>query len=190
MQALFDTLSRIGRKSHHNTNEILFFEGECVSSLLLLTQGKVRLYKSKTDIDDSECTLHIITAPSLIAEMPFFMRLNYPSNAQCMQPCEIISIHFDTFYTHILQDTQMCSLFITSLCHKIHILESHINAHNQNLQTRLLNYLKAHKDSLRTQSQKQIAQSLNVSPESLSRTLKILKNKGIVTTHKGKITLL
>ncbi|CAM2812802.1 Crp/Fnr family transcriptional regulator [Helicobacter hepaticus] len=166
------------------------FLRERVYSLLLLLKGKVRLYKSKTDIDDNECTLHTIAAPSLIAEMPFFMRLNYSSNAQCMQPCEIISIHFETFYTHILQDTQMCSLFITSLCQKIQILESHITAHNQNLQTRLLAYLKNHKALLPTQTQRQIAQNLNISPESLSRTLKILKSKGILATTKGKITLL
>ncbi|TLE01550.1 Crp/Fnr family transcriptional regulator [Helicobacter japonicus] len=190
MQPLFDTLSRIGKKRLYGANEILFFEGESVSSLLLLLKGKVRLYKSKTDIDDNECTLHTITAPSLIAEMPFFMHLHYPSNAECMQSCEIISIHFDTFCTHILQDTQMCSLFITSLCQKIQILESHITAHNQNLQTRLLAYLKSHKDLLPTQTQRQIAQNLNVSPESLSRTLKMLKSKGIITTTKGKIYLL
>ncbi len=190
MQRLFDTLTHIGQKRHYNAGELLFFEGECVSSLLLLTQGEVLLYKSKTDIGDSECTLHIITAPSLIAEMPFFMRLKYPSNAQCMQPCEIIKIRLEIFHTHILQDVQMCSLFITSLCHKIQILESHINAHNQNLQTRLLAYLNAHKDLLHTQTQRQIAQSLNVSPESLSRTLKMLKNKGIITTIKGKIQIL
>ena len=190
MQQLIDTLSRIGHTFTHSKGDILFFEGQEATHLRLLKSGKVRLYKSRADINlSTQCTIHTINTPQFIAEMPFFMRLCYPANAECIESCEIIRISFDEFCKHCLNDMQMCLLFITSLCQKIKILESHINMSNQTLQERLLSYLQTHKDSLHTMSQKHIAQSLNIAPQSLSRTLKILKNQGIINTHKGKIEL-
>lgn len=190
MQQLFDTLAQIGHRRHFPSGEILFFEGVMPTHLYLLVHGAVRLYKSSSDLSSKEHTLHVLHAPQFIAEMPFFMRTPYPANAECKQPCEIISIDSDTFQTHCLQNSQVCLLFITSLCKKIQILESHIATQHKSLTDRLISYLKAHQSQLHTITQKQIAQNLNTSPESLSRTIKTLKEQGILTTKKGKITLL
>lgn len=190
MQKLFSSIEKIGQKRTLESGEILFFEGMMATNLLLLLQGKVRLYKSQENLSSKKHTLHILNAPQFIAEMPFFMQTTYLANAECIQTCEIISISFETFQTQCLQDNQICLLFITSLCKKIQILESHIASYNQSLQVRVLQYLQTNKASLATITQRKIAQSLNITPESLSRTLKILKAKHIITTHKGKIVLI
>ncbi|TLD94667.1 Crp/Fnr family transcriptional regulator [Helicobacter jaachi] len=191
MQELFQTLSQIGRKRHYSAGQILFFEGQEARYLFLLLKGKVRLYKSKEDIHQTtQRTIHTLSAPEFIAEMPFFMQLSYPANAECIEDCEIISISFESFHAHCLQDNQICLLFIASLCQKVRILESHIAQSNQNLQSRLLHYLNTHAHKLATLSQRHIAKELSISPESLSRALKMLKNQGKITTHKGKISLL
>ncbi len=190
MQQLFNTLAKIGHKRYFTCGEILFFEGMMPTHLFLLLHGKVRLYKVKEQLTSNQHTLHTLVAPQFIAEMPFFMQTPYPANAECIQPCEIISISLHTFHTHCLQDNQICTLFITSLCKKIQILESHIATQNKNLQMRVLEYLSSHAKTLSTLTQRQIAQNLNIAPESLSRTLKILKNQGKIATQKGKIMLL
>ncbi len=189
MQELFYSLSHIGHKSCHGIGTILFFEGEKAHKLFVLMKGKVRLYKNKNDIDDTtQYTLHIASAPCFIAEMPFFMQTYYPASAECIELCELIEINFNTFNNYLKNDG-VSLLFISSLCHKIRILESYIATQNQNLQERLLSYIHTHRDKLHKLSQKHIAQSLNVAPESLSRILKKLKNQGILTTYKGKIQL-
>lgn len=190
MQDLYSAIINKGRKMHYAKGEILFFEGEKAQNLLLLTKGKVRIYKIKeTQNDYNQCTIHILNATQFIAEMPFFMRLPYPANAECMQECEIVSLSFDTFYK-ALNDRQLCLSFITSLCEKICILESHISTQNKNLQDKLLEYLLLHKENLHQLKQKHIAQSLNITPQSLSRTIKALKIQGVINTNKGKITFL
>lgn len=187
MYKLFSSIEKIGQKRVLKSGEILFFEGMKPTHLFLLLSGKVRLYKVQEQLLGKEYTLHTLAAPQFIAEMPFFMQTAYPANAECVQTCEVISISLQTFQTHCLNDSQICLLFITSLCKKIQILESYIATNNQNLQTRVLNYLQLHKSSLPKLTQRKIAQNLNITPESLSRILKILKANHIITTNKGKI---
>lgn len=191
MKELIRALRSISRTHQYTKGEIIFFEGQKAEHLLLLISGKVRLYKASSNINHTlEHTLHTLCAPQFIAEMPFFMNLAYPANAECVEDCEIMSISARAFYKDCLADKQICLLFITSLCQKVQILETHIATYNQSIQERLLSYLKAHHNQLPSLSQKHIAQSLNISPQSLSRTLKILKKQGILNTSKGKITLL
>ncbi|TLD82486.1 Crp/Fnr family transcriptional regulator [Helicobacter trogontum] len=190
MQELFNIMEKIGNKRTFQRNEILFFEGSMPTHLFLLISGKVRLYKTKEHVSSEQHTLHTLSGPQFIAEMPFFMQSPYPANAECASTCEIIAISHENFHTQCLNKSEICLLFITSLCKKIKILESHIALQNQNLQERVLSYLSHNKDNLHTLTQRHIAQALNIAPESLSRTLKTLKMQGILTTHKGKIMLL
>ena len=190
MQKLFNILEQIGNKRTYQNGEILFLQGAMPTHLYLLLNGKVRLYKTKEHISSTQLTLHILSSPQFIAEMPFFMQSPYPANAECASICEIITISQESFHTHCLGNSEICLLFITSLCKKIQILESHIALHNQSLQEKVLSYLSHNKDSLHALTQRHIANALNIAPESLSHTLKTLKTQGILTTHKGKITLL
>ncbi|RDU73701.1 Crp/Fnr family transcriptional regulator [Helicobacter aurati] len=193
MQQLLESLTQIGHKTTYNANAIVFFENEKAERLFLLLRGKVRLYRSKTEIYNKETrykeyTIHTLCAPNFIAEMPFFMESHYPANAQCVEQSEIISITLQAFKKH-LQNSEFCLLFITSLCQKIRILESYITTQNQNLQTRFLHFLNTHQNILPTLTQKHIAQHLNTNPESLSRLIKSYKNKGLISTNKGKIII-
>lgn len=190
MQELFDIMVQIGNKCTYQNSEILFLQGLKPTHLYLLLSGKVRLYKTKEHISQEQHTLHTLSSPQFIAEMPFFMQSPYPASAECASICEIITISYESFHTHCLGNSEICLLFITSLCKKIQILESHIALQSQNLQEKVLSYLSHNKASLHTLTQRHIAQALNIAPESLSRTLKALKTQGILTTHKGKISLL
>lgn len=190
MQELFSVMEQIGSKRIYQNGEILFLQDAIPTHLYLLLSGKVRLYKTKEHISSKQHTLHTLSSPQFIAEMPFFMQNPYPASAECASICEIITINRERFHTHCLDKSEICLLFITSLCKKIQILESHITLQNQNLQEKVLGYLTCNKDSLHTLTQRHIAKVLNITPESLSRTLKVLKSQGLLTTHKGKITLL
>lgn len=185
---LLDKLTQIGRVEVYEAGSIIFFEGERAKNFYVLLDGKVRLYKSD-EKTSKEYTIHTLIAPTFIAEMPFFMQQNYPASAQTCEKSEILCIGYKTFETYILQDSHICLLLISSLCHKIRILESYIASSAQSLEDRLLDYLASHKENLANLTQRSIAQAINTTPESLSRLLKSLKQQGILQTNKGKISL-
>lgn len=186
MQDSIALLYKMGSKRLYAANQILFFEGEIPKKLLVLIKGGVRIYKTQ---QYKEQTLHYIQAPSFIAEMPSFLGLAYPASAVCSCECEILEISLETFKKQCAEDVEFALAFIASLCHKIAILESHISRTSQNLQERVEHFLLEYKEVLPTLSQRQIAQKLNTSPESLSRVLRKLKDKGVIIIQKGKIIL-
>lgn len=186
MQDYFKMLYGLGYKRFYNKNEILFFEGEIPKKILVILKGKVRIYKTT---QNKEETLHYIESLNFIAEMPSFLQIPYPASAVCMNECEILEIDLETFKKHCVGNADFCFSFIASLCQKIRILENHISRYSQSLKERVKEFLVENKEDLSNFTQRQIAQKLNTSPESLSRILKELKNAGFIKTQKGKIII-
>ncbi len=193
MQDYFKLLYNIGYKRFFNKGEILFFEGEEPKKLFILLSGKVRIYKTMQPSPSSaprEKTLHYITAPSFIAEMPSFLNQPFPASAVCNEESEILEIGLDVFHRQCIENPTFCDQFIASLCQKIRILESHIAENSLSLKEKLMGFLQDNRQKLPNLTQRQIAQQLNTSPESLSRTIRELKGQGRIDTQKGKIVLL
>lgn len=187
MQDYFKMLYGLGYKRFYNKNEILFFEGEIPKKILVILKGKVRIYKTT---QNKEETLHYIEPLNFIAEMPSFLKLPYPASAVCVGECEILEIDLETFKKHCVGNADFCFSFIASLCQKIRILENHISRYSQSLKERVKEFLVENKEDLSNFTQRQIAQKLNTSPESLSRVLREFKEEGLIKTQKGKIIIL
>ena len=84
MEDYFKLLHSIGYKRFFNKDEILFFEGESPKKLFVLLSGKVRIYKSTKlaeNLAPREKTLHYISAPNFIAEMPSLLKQPFPASA-------------------------------------------------------------------------------------------------------------
>lgn len=187
MQNHIKMLYNIGYKRFYNSKEFLFFQGEIPKKLLVVLKGKVRLYKSTQE--GKEETIHTISAVNFIAEMPSFMNIPYPASAVCLEECEILEIELAFFKEYCTKNSDFCLSFIASLCHKIEILESLLTASTQSLKEKTIRFLIQNKSALANLSQRQIAQKLNTSPESLSRILRELKKQDCIQTQKGKILL-
>ncbi|AJC84581.1 nitrosative stress-response regulator, Crp/Fnr family [Campylobacter peloridis] len=188
MDKHFEILTSMGKKIHFKKGNILFFEGEKASKILILLSGKVRIYKVNTK--GFELTLHTLNPISFIAEMPVFERINYPANAICEQDCEICVLEFDYFKNLCLENGEISFLLLTSLFSKIRILENFIRQRSLDLKSRLLSFLLENEEKLQNLKQKEIAVILNLPPESLSRFLKELKQNELICTNKGKIVIL
>lgn len=199
MQDYFKMLLSLGYKRFYRKEEILFFEGETPKQLFVLLSGKVRIYKTieeapktkrkTTKQTSKEQTLHQICAPDFIAEMPSFLDQPFPASAVCEEECEILEIALTTFQKQCMENPSFCRNFIASLCNKIRILESHIAQNSMGLKERLIKFLQENEVELPNLTQRQIAQRLNTSAESLSRILRELKAQRILSTQKGKIIL-
>ncbi|WP_026944066.1 Crp/Fnr family transcriptional regulator [Helicobacter rodentium] len=197
MQDYLKMLISLGYKRFYQKGEILFFEGEIPKQLFVLLSGKVRVYKTIEETQKirgkntkkiaREQTLHCICAPNFIAEMPSFLNQAFPASATCEEECEVLEISLSTFQKHCIENPSFCHTFIASLCNKIKVLESHIAQNSLSLKERLVEFLRANEAELSNLTQRQIAQRLNTSAESLSRILRELKAQKILSTQKGKI---
>lgn len=185
MEDYIKILYNISYKRSYNKQEILFYEGETPKKLFVLLEGIVRLYKNTEN--NQETTIHQISHTSFIAEMPTFLNIPYPASAVCVEKCEVLEVSIDTFKKLCQEDSSFCLSFIASLCNKIKILENHISQNSKTIEEKLKDFFLQNQESLITLTQKQIAKSLNISPESLSRVLKNLKEKNLIKTQSGKI---
>ncbi|WP_291950555.1 Crp/Fnr family transcriptional regulator [Campylobacter sp.] len=188
MDKHFEILASLGEKRKFKKGNILFFQGDEAKKILILLDGKVRLYKVNSR--GFEFTLHILNHTSFIAEMPVFKEIEYPVNAICEEDCEICIIDFVYFKRLCMENGEISFLLLSSLFEKIRILENFIKQKSLDLKTRLLKFLIENEEKLHKLKQKEIATMLNIPPESLSRFLKEFKHILLIDTNKGKITIL
>ncbi|RDU56158.1 Crp/Fnr family transcriptional regulator [Helicobacter sp. MIT 00-7814] len=184
-----EILKSIGSKLSYTKDSILFYEGDTPKRLYVLLEGIVRLYKS--DASGNEIIIHKLMPTSFIAEMPLFENLPYPASARFESDGVVLSVDFARFKQSLSKNPDLLVAFIGSLMGKIRILERKIS-HSilASLRARLAHYLLESKNTLCITNQRTIAQELNTTPQSLSRTIRELKDMGLISVSKGKITLL
>lgn len=183
-----EQLRKIGKVRHFKEDNILFFEGEVATKLLLLLKGKVRINKAFGGNKNLQKTLHTLSAVCFIAEYPAFAGELYPASGICASECEILEIELETFRAHSAENSEFCFSLISSLCQKIGILERYITQSENSLTQNLINFLL--ENSVNLPSQRKIAEILNTNPQSLSRIIKSLKDIGAISVNKGKIVIL
>lgn len=80
---------RTARK-HYQPGELIFSEGDACSGLHIITEGKVRIFK--TSASGREQVLAINVPGESVAELPVFDGGSYPASAMAIEPAEIAFI--------------------------------------------------------------------------------------------------
>lgn len=171
--------------------EILFYEGEAAKSFYILLEGELRLYK--TNAKANKIVLHHFKEPTMVAEMATIEQAPFPATA-CAQKNDTLVAEIDQKrFLHLLaKKPELSWHIIKSLTHKIKSLEKSINTNLIfDATTKVCSLLNENKNILQTQKHNQIAGSLNITPETLSRTLRKLrdlkildKTNNIINTEK------
>ena len=164
-------LEGISKKVSYTKGSILFYEKELSDSLILLTEGVVKIYK--TDLKNNEVIMHRFRATSLIAEMAVFEEIPFPASASFETDGTVIMIDFKRFKERFMGKPGVAYSIIKSLSRKVKNLEEVIDL-NIVLDTtaRLAKYLYENEAVLDELKNYQIAEDLHMTPETLSRTLK------------------
>ena len=175
----FERLEKIAKKNSYRKGSILFYEKDTPDSLHILTEGIIKIYKSGPK--GNEVVIRRLQAPTLIAEMAVLEQIPYPASASFETDGSVVSIDFDRFKREFMDDPRIAFAFVRSLSRKIRNLEEVIEL-NMLLDTtaRLAKYLYEHEEVLGTLKNYQIAESLHMTPETLSRTLKKLSVLGLL----------
>jgi CRP/FNR family transcriptional regulator, dissimilatory nitrate respiration regulator len=184
MEKLYD----ISNLRKYQKGNLLFFEGDEPKNLFLLLDGIVKVYKA--DPKGNEIILHFFQPQTLIAEAAHMERIPYPASAVCETDFLIFEIDYLRFEQDFLRNPDISLKIINSLSKKVKALQNVIGA-NLTMDTfgRLCKFLYENENHVGEISHRKIATILNVTPETLSINLSVLKKEGIVSVEKRKIVI-
>lgn len=185
----FNELISITTLKKLQSDNILFYEGEKPNYFYILLDGQLKLYK--TGFKSQEVVLHYFNKPSLIAEMATLENFNFPATCVAVQDNTMIGmIEQEKFKLMLEKNSELSLHIIKSLTKKIKNLEVSIN---RNLifdaTTKVCSILKENPTIFKTQKNVQIANLLNMAPETLSRSITKLKNLEILNDSNEIIDL-
>ncbi|MDA3908861.1 MAG: Crp/Fnr family transcriptional regulator [Sulfurimonas sp.] len=184
-----DTLNQIDKFTTEHTiskENIVFYEGDDSKYLYLLVHGIIKLYK--TSSNHKEIVLKYFHENELIGEVANFEQIPYPATAKAYTDVEIIKIDFEKLKEIIYSNPDLSFIIQTSLIKKIKNLETIISTNLVlDSKERVAKYIYNHTDNFFTTKNILIAEILSVSPETLSRILKIFKDHDIIDVKSKKI---
>jgi len=183
-----DTISKIEEFTTYiklSKDNILFYEGDESKYLYLLSSGIIKLYKTASN--DKEIVMKYFHSNELIAEVANFEEIPYPATAQAFSPCEVIKIDFAKLKDIIYQNPKLSFMIQTSLIKKIRNLEKLVSLHVVlDSKERIAKYLCEHTEDFFNTKNIMVAEILNISPETLSRMLRVFKDDGLIDS-KAKV---
>lgn len=175
-------------------DNILFYEGDESEYLYLLSKGIVKLYKTASN--DKEIVMKYFHANELIAEVANFDNIPYPATAQAFTDSEVLKIDFKKLKEVIYSDPELSFVIQASLIKKIRNLEKIVFMHVVlDSKERIAKYLCEYTEDFFNTKNIIVAEILNISPETLSRMLRVFKNEGLIdskakTVDKKRLELL
>ena len=183
-----DALNKLHAMSQIKTfrkGEILFYQGERPKHLMVLTKGHLKLYK--TTSTDREIVLNHFTPVSLIAEVALMQGIDYPATAEFESDGEVILIDAAAFEELFFGHPEMARKLVASMSQKVKMLESVIERGMvMDAQERVASLVRNSPELLNTMRHYEIAQMLNLTPETFSRTLKKLQKSGVVSKEEDR----
>ena len=173
----------------YGDGDILFFAGEEPKSFIFLLDGRLKLYK--TDPKGNDFVIHRFTPVTPIAEMAVLEQRPFPASAAFESSGSVLFIDYKVMQEAIEEDSSLAFALMGSLSRKIKTLEKLIEMNIVLDSTaRVAKYILESADSFATMKKNLIAQQLNMTPETFSRTLKKLKSMGFIDESETDMRIL
>ncbi len=183
-------LERISYFRNYSAGELVFYEGDRPSKLYILVDGLLRLYK--TDSKGHEIYIHQFTPISMVGELANFEQIPFPASARFITKGTVLKIEFKDIEEEFFKNPEISMQIIRSLTRKVKILSNVI--HHEMILTseaKVAKIIDESPDIFEKIRNNQIAQIINVSAETLSRTLTKLKHNNIISIDdKHIVTIL
>lgn len=188
-------IASLGIITTFEKGELLFSEGETAYGFYLISEGWVKIYKLSSK--GKEHILHLLTSGEVFAEVILIGSPSYPAWAQALTKLEVIFFEKNKFLTLIRQHPELALNFIGILILKIKGLVKTIeNLTLKEAEKKLLHYLwelsqEGKKENFFLKIPKfQLALLLGITPETLSRIFKKLKEENLLEVRKREIKIL
>ncbi len=173
-------IEKIGIVRRFETGEIIFYEGEQSDYFHFLLEGEVSIVKSTASTETM--IVHRFRAPSLIAEVATLQQIPYPASCEALFPSTVLKIPRIPFLELLQNDPSMSIALISSLTQKISALELSLQRHSAPSAVAKVARLIRDEPLLFQRLKKiDIAGVLGITPETLSRMIKKLKDEKIIS---------
>ncbi|MCG5525698.1 Crp/Fnr family transcriptional regulator [Ectothiorhodospira haloalkaliphila] len=193
-----DQLARIQstlRERHCRAGEPLFSQGDPAPHFFLVKSGAMKLYLLSRDGDEK--VVEVIQSGQLFAEAVMFMdERRYPVNASALSDTHLVIFDTECFLQLLGESPDLALKLLGGLSRRMHGLLSQIDELTlHNATYRLVSYLLAQAHSqagqVRLSIPKQvIASRLSMKPETLSRILARLRERGLLEVQGETLVLL
>ena len=189
-----DRVYRHSRVIELEEGQLLFNQGENVTSFYLVLSGKMKLFRVSPD--GQEKIIEIVPQGGTFAEALMFMdRPHYPVSSAALAETAVLGIDAIDFKAMLSDSVDTCLLLLGEMSFRLRKLVHEIDTLTLHSGTcRVANYLLKHAPENRQCFDLDIAKSviaarLSVKPETFSRIIKNLREQGIVTIDGNNVTI-
>ncbi|MEZ7934247.1 MAG: Crp/Fnr family transcriptional regulator [Sulfurospirillum sp.] len=177
--AQLEKLKKISVIKKYKAKEILFYEGDEPTYLYVLLQGTLKVYK--TNHKGQQIFLHQFYPGGLVAELANFENIPYPATAEFMSDSEVLRIDYQALEKDFFKNPEISFEIIKSLIAKHKILIDVIQKEViLTADAKVAKFILENEDLFKKLKNTQVASILNLTPETLSRTLSKFKSSGII----------
>lgn len=178
-------------------NDVLFERGEAIGHFFLLVTGVMKLYRLASDGDEK--VIDIIQPGQTFAEAALFLGSScYPVSASAVAPAVVVGIESQAYMQLLKNNNALCIGLLARMSQRLHWMVNEVDRltlHNATF--RLVDYLLNQAGAAQGDISEVclmapkhvVASRLSMKPETLSRTLKNLTNRGLIRVHDNNIEL-
>lgn len=180
---------------HLSDGESLFEQGDTANRFFMLLSGQIKLFRLSPA--GNEKVVEIVTPGSTFGEALMFLdHPHYPVGAEALQASEVISINSDDFANMLRESVDTCFVMMGAMSQRMRGLLHEIDDLSLHSATcRVATYLMRHAppcaDSFHLPVAKQVlASRLSVTPETFSRIVRNLSDRGVIRLEGSNVTIL
>ncbi len=181
-----DRLTQMTRIKRFQRGETIFQEGDPCPGIFIVGQGAVRIYKNSPT--GKQHVLHLVYEGMTFAEVAAIGQFDCPANAEAIQDTVCALLPQEKFLRAIHNDHPLCLQLLASMSdwvrHLVGMLEDIVlrDATSRVARHLLRSDLASERDSRVPVLKRDLASHLNLTSETLSRTLRRLAEAGLIET--------
>ena len=172
----------------YTKGSIVFYEGDEGEYLYVLLKGTVKLFK--TSPKGTTIHMHNFVAPEMIALFPTLERIPFPATCEFLTDGTIGLLPLDKLYG-CLSNTDLALSLISSLLKRMKILAELLHKETiYSSEAKIADFILNNASIFERLKNNEIASILNMTPETLSRTLTKLKKEKVIIIKDHVVTIL
>ena len=189
-------IRQIAKDKFYNKGQTVFSEGDDGNGFYVVAAGKVKIYK--VSLEGKEQILHIYGPGNPFGEVPVFSGEQFPANAQTLLKSHLLFFPRTAFTELIANNPSLCLNMLAVLSMRLRQFTLQVeNLSLKEVPGRLASYLLYLAQEQASEvtvslpiSKGQLASLLGTIPETLSRILSKMDNRGLIEVSGSQIKLI
>lgn len=177
-----ERLAQVATVRAYDPGERVFNQGDASAAVFGLVNGALKVYQQSDD--GKEVFVKILSGGEIFGEVALFSGIPFPAHAEAIEPCAVIRVERSAFLT-MLADTDFRNDFIRNILEKLRYLTGRVftlMAHD--VEERFFRYVLdtwGEGGTYRvTMAKKDFALAIGTIPETFSRLIQRLKQRGAI----------